>query len=102
MSDGVVGLAVTILHSVPADQLTPDRHDPFRTFPPSWLSQLLRDRARTVADALTRAIRQKLAMGVLPASEVQTLARRDHRDVAGLACPPLLRTFPGESGDRIP
>ena len=99
MSDGVVGLAVTILHSVPADQLTPDRHDPFRTFPPSWLSQLLRDRARTVADALARAIRQKLAIGVLPACEVQILARRDHRDVAALVCQRLLRKFPTESGE---
>ena len=98
MSDGLVGLAVTILHSVPADRLTPDRHDPLRTFPPSWLSQLLQDRPRPVADVLTRAIRQKLAMRVLPASEVQTLVRRDHRDVAALVCQPLLRTFPGESG----
>ena len=101
MSDGVVGLAVTILHSVPADRLTPDRHDPFRTFPPSWLSQLLRERPRQVADAITRAIRQKLAMGVLPASEVRALARQDHRDVAALVCQPLLRTFPDESGTVI-
>lgn len=101
MSDGLVGLAVTILHSVPADRLTPDRHDPFRTFPPSWLSQLLQDRRRPVADALTRATRQKLAMGVLPASEVQALARQDHRDVAALVCQPLLRTFPGESGTEF-
>ena len=101
MSDGVVGLAVTILHSVPADRLTPDRHDPLRTFPPSWLSQLLQDRPRPVTDALTRAIRQKLAMGVLPASEVRALARQDHRDVAALVCQPLLRRFPGESGTEF-
>ena len=101
MSDGAVGLAVTILHSVPADRLTPDRHDPFRTFPPSWLSQLLQDRPRPVADALTQAIRQKLAMGVVPASEVRAVARQDHRDVAALVCQPLLRTFSGESGTEF-
>ena len=101
MSDWLVVLAVTILHSVPADRLTPDRHDPFRTFPPSWLSQLLQDRPRPVADALTRAIRQKLAMGVLPASEVRALARQDHREVATLVCQPLLRTFPAESGTEF-
>ncbi len=98
MSDGVIGLAVTILHSVPEDRLTPDPHDPFRTFPPNWLSQLLQDRPRPVADALVRAIRQKMAMGVVPASEVRVLVRQDHRDVAALVCQPLLRTFPGESG----
>lgn len=101
MSDGLVGLAVTILNSVPVDRLIPDRHNPFRTFPPSWLSQLLRDRPRTVADALTRAIRQKLAMGVLPASEVRALARQDHREVAALVCQPLLRTFRGECGTEF-
>ena len=99
MSDGVVDLAVTILHSVPADQITPDPHDFFRTFRPQWLSQLLQDRPQPIADALIRAIRRKLEMGILPASEVRALADQDHRSVAALACQPLLRTFPGESGE---
>ena len=102
MSDRVVDLAVTILHSVPADRLTPDPHGPFRSFRPQWLSQLLQGRPRPIADALTRAIRRKLAMGVLPASEVWALADQDHRGVAALACLPLLRTFPTESGEAYP
>ena len=99
MSDGVVDLAVTILHTIPADQLTPDPHDFFSTFRPQWLSQLLQDRPQPIADALIRAIRRKLEMGILPASEVRALADQDHRSVAALACQPLLRTFPGESGE---
>lgn len=102
MSDRVVDLAVTILHSVPADRLTPDPHDPFRSFRPQWLSQLLQDRPRPIADALTRAIRRKLAMGLLPASEVRALADQDHPGVAALACLPLLRAFPAESGEDYP
>ena len=98
MSDGLVGLAVSILHSVQADRLTPDRHDFLWTFPPGWMSQLSQDRPRPIADALTRAIGQKLAMGVLPASELRALDAQDHRDVAALVCQPLLRTFPAESG----
>jgi len=98
MSDSVVGLAVAILHSVPADLLTPDRHHPFSAFRPSWLSQLSKERPRPVADALTQAIGQKLAAGVLPASELRALNRQDHLEVATLVCQPLLRTFPAESG----
>ena len=101
ISDGLVGLAVSILHSVPVDRLTPDRHDFLRVFRPRWLSQLLQDRPRPIADALTRAIRQKLAMGILPASEVRALAEQDHGDVAALVCQPLLRTFPAESGTEF-
>ncbi len=98
MGDSVVGLAVTILHSVPADRLMADRHHPFSTFPPSWLSQLLQDRPRSVADALTQAIGQKLAAGALPASELRALAEQHYREVAKFVCQPLLRTFPAESG----
>ena len=101
MSDEAVGLAVTILHSVPADRLTPDPHDPFRTFPPSLLSHLLQDRPRPVAGALRRAIRQKLGIGILPASELRALVRQDHREVATLVCQPLLRSFPAESGTEF-
>lgn len=100
MSDGVVDLAVTILHSVPADRITPDPHDPFRTFRPQWLSQLLQDRPQPIADALIRAIRRKLDIGVIPASEIRALAGEDHRSVAALACQPLLRTFPSERGEN--
>ena len=98
MSDSAVGLAVTILHSVPPDRLRPDRHHSFSIFLPSWPSQLLKDRPRTVADALTQAIEQKVAAGVLPASELRALAGQDHREVAKLVCQPMLRTFPAESG----
>ena len=98
MSDSAVGLAVTILHSVPADLLTPDRHHPFSAFRPSWLSQLSQERPRPVADALTHAIGQKLAAGILPASELRALVGQDHREVAKLVCQPLLGTFPVESG----
>ena len=100
MSDGVVDLAVTILHSVPEERLTPDPHDPFRTFRPQWLSQLLLDRPQLIADALARTIQRKLDLGVLPASEVRALADQDHRSVAALACQPLLRTFPAKSGEE--
>ena len=98
MSDGLVGLAVSILHSVPADRLTPDRHDCSWSLGPEWMSQLLQDRPRPIADALTRAVGQKLAMGVLPASELRALDAQDHRNVAALVCQPLLRTFPAETG----
>ena len=98
MSSGLVGLAVTILHSVPADRLTPDYHDPFSTFPPIWLSHVLQDRPFLVAAALTRAIWQKLTAGILPTSELRTLARQDHRKVAELVCLRLLDRFPAESG----
>lgn len=101
MNDDVLDLAVTILHSVPADRLIPDPHDPFRTFRPRWLSQALQERPRPVADALTRAISQKLAMGVVPESEAWTLAQEDHRDVAALVCEPLLRAFPRENGTEF-
>lgn len=100
MSDRVVDLAVTILHTIPADQLTPDPHGFFGTFRPEWLSELLEDRPQPIADALTRAIRRKLDIGVLPASEIRALADKDHRSVAALACQPLLRTFPAESGEN--
>ena len=101
LSDGQVRLAVTILHSVPADRLNPDRHDPGATYRPKWLAQLLRDRPRMIADALTRSIEQKLAMGVLPASELRALAAQDHREIAALVCLPLMRTFPAESGEAV-
>ena len=101
MSDSAVGLAVTILHSVPPDRLRPDRHHSFGIFLPSWPSQLLQDRPRTVADALTQAIGRKLAAGVLPASELRALAGQDHREVAKLVCQPMLRTFPAESGTEL-
>ena len=100
-SDGLVELAVSILHCVPADRLTPDRHDSLWTLRPGWMSQLLQDRPRPIADALTRAIGQKLAMGILPASEVRALAAHDHKDVAALVCQPLLRTFPAGSGTEV-
>ncbi len=98
MSDEAVGLAVTILHSVSAERLTADPHDPFRNFPQNWLSRLWQERPRPVAGALTRAIRQKLAIGTLPAAELRALARQDHREVAKLVCQALLRKFPAESG----
>ena len=102
MSDAVVDLAVTVLHTVPADQLTPDPHGPFGNFRPQWLSQLLQDRPRPIADALVRAIRTKLARGSLPASEIRALADQDYQSVAALACPPLLRAFPANSGEEYP
>ena len=98
MSDSMVSLAVAILHSVPSDLLTPDRHLPFSAFCPSWLSQLSKERPRPVADALTQAIGQKLAAGVLPESELRALNGQDHLEVATLVCQPLLGTFPAESG----
>ena len=98
MSDRLLGLAITIVHSVPIDRLTPDRDAYELFFPPPWLSHLLEVRPRSVADALTRAIRLKLAAGVLPASELRALDGPDYRDVADLVCLPLLRAFPAESG----
>lgn len=103
VSDGVVDLAITVLHTVPADRLTPDPHDPLWGFRPQWLSQqLLQDRPQLIADALVRAIRTKLAMGGLPASECRALAEQDHQSVAALACPPLLSSFPANSGGEYP
>ena len=102
MSDRAVDLAVTVLHTVPADRLTTDPHDFFRNFRPQWLSQLLQDRPRPIADALERAIRTRLAMGGLPASECRALAEQDYQSVAALACPSLLRTFPTNSGGEYP
>ena len=63
------------------------------------MSQLLQDRPQPIADALTRAIRRKLDLGVLPASELRALTSQDHRSVAALACQPLLRAFPTKSGE---
>ena len=101
LSDGQVRLAVTILHAVPADRLNPDRHDPGVTYKPKWLSQLLQDRPGMIADALTRSIEQKLAMGVLPASELRALATEDHREIAALVCLPLMRAFPAGGGKAL-
>ena len=102
LSDGQVHLAVTILHSVPADRLNPDRDDLGETYRPKWLSQLVQDRPRPIAEALSRSIEQKLTMGIVPASELHVLANaRDHREIAALACLPLLHAFPAESGEVV-
>ena len=102
LSDGQVHLAITILHSVPADRLNPDRDDLGKTYKPKWLSRLLQDRPCPIADALARSIEQKLAMGIVPASELHVLANvGDHREIAALACLPLLHAFPAESGEAV-
>ena len=101
LSDGQVHLAVTILHSVPADRLNPDGHDHGATYRPKWLSQLLQDRPGQVAAALTRTIEQKLAMGTLPLSELRALAAPDHQEIAALACLPLLRAFPAQRAEVV-
>ena len=47
---------------------------------------------------MTRSIKQKLTMRVLPASELRALAvAQDHREIAALVSLPLLREFPAES-----
>ena len=97
LSDGQVHLAVTILHSVPADRLNPDRNDLSKTYKPKWLSRLLQDRPCPIADALTWSIEQKLDNGVIPGSELRALAAEDHREIAALVCLPLMRAFLTES-----
>ena len=102
LSDDQVRLAVTILHTVPEDQLSPDRLHPGSTYRPDWFLQVLRDRPRLIADVLRRCIEQKLVMGVLPASELRALAvAGNDREFAELVCLPLLRGFPVESGEPV-
>ena len=102
LSDGQVQLAVTILHSVPANRLNPERDNPGKAHKPKWLSRLLQDRPRPIADALARSIEQKLALGIVPVSELYDLANAsDHRDIAALACEPLLRSFTAGSGQAV-
>ena len=103
LSDDQVRLAVTILHTVPEDQLSPDRLHPGSTYRPNWFLQVLRDRPRLIADVLRRCIEEKLVMGVLPASELRALTGAgDDREFAELVCLPLLRGFPVESGEPVP
>ena len=102
LSEDQVRLGVTILHTIPGEQLSPARLHPGSSYRPKWFSQVLQDRPRLIADVLSRCIEQKLAMGLLPASELRALAvAGDHREIAALVCLPLLRAFPAESGGPV-
>ena len=102
LGDDQVRLAVTILHSVPADRLSPDRLHPAGVYRPKWFSQVLRDRSEVDRGRAHSVIEQKLAMGCIPASELRALVgAEDHRNIAALICLPLLGRFPVGSENRF-
>ena len=90
-----IRLAVTILYTFPGQYLSPETVKETALHRPGWFRTILRDNPVLVADVLQRCVDLRHQTAIKPSVELYYLARDDdHREVAGLACLPLLEQFP--------
>ena len=95
-----VRLAITSLYVLPQRVVDPYNSEGGEVYRPEWFRDLLRQNPALVADVVSRSAARKLETGARPAIELHELAiADDHREVAALACLPVLEDFPSAKTD---
>ncbi len=101
LGESQIRLAVTILYMLPGQYIDPDNNTTEgNVYRPEWFRDLLRENPALVAGVVSWSAARKLETGVQLAIEIHELAvADDHREVAAIACLPVLESFPSVKTD---